>query len=415
MTSSGRGGGRPARGPRPVRDPYGLLPAGTPVAAILSIVGLLLIALATVSLANGDLPLAPGGGGPDGSSDPGIVTRTPTPSNVIVIPDDPLADVPGTIVYVKAGNVWLQSGRTVRQLTTGGRDSMPSFSPDGEAVVFVRTRQVDGYWTVDGVGKDYKLDVPSIMSVPAAGGDATRILDGIVDPSGRRKWQGWIRQPVMSPDGKTIAMATDLPDPTTSDVVLKLYTLRTNKIANLGLSQQMPLGHQDPAWRPDGARLLYVRNDRDGAKGAPRIYSYNPSTKKTAPVTAPGYLHPSWSPDGRYIAATKTSAFGTDVVILNAATGAELLRLTTDGDSWAPTWSPRGDQVAFLHVTGQVVDLRLAQLEGAAPAWTVKETIDITTSAGLDSLSRPDWFIPADELPASPPPSGSPGASPSGS
>ena len=197
--------------------------------------------------------------------------------------------------------------------------------------------------------------------------------------------------------------------------MLKLYTLRTNKIANLGLSQQMPLGHQDPAWRPDGARLLYVRNDRDGAKGAPRIYSYNPSTKKTAPVTAPGYLHPSWSPDGRYIAATKTSAFGTDVVILNAATGAELLRLTTDGDSWAPTWSPRGDQVAFLHVTGQVVDLRLAQLEGAAPAWTVKETIDITTSAGLDSLSRPDWFIPADELPASPPPSGSPGASPSGS
>jgi Tol biopolymer transport system component len=415
MTRSSRDGGRPAAKPRPVRDPYGLLPAGTPVAAILSIVGLLVIALATVSLANGDLPLAPGDGGPDGSGDPGIVTRTPTPSNVIVIPDDPLAEVPGTIVYVKAGNVWLQSGRTARQLTSSGRDAMPSFSPDGATVFFVRTRQVDGYWTVDGVGKTYKLDIPSIMRVPTAGGDATRIMDGIVDPSGRLKWQGWIRQPVMSPDGRTIAMATDLPDPTRSDVVLKLYNVRNERIIDLGLSQQAPLGHQDPAWRPDGARLLYVRNDREGAKGAPRIYSYNPSTKKTTPVTAAGYLHPSWSPDGRYIAATKTSAFGTDIVLINAATGAELLRLTSDGDSWAPTWSPRGDQVAWLHVTGQVVDLRLVQLEGTAPTWTAAGPIDVTASAGLDSVSRPDWFIPADEFPASPAPSGSPAASPSGS
>jgi len=409
MTRSSRPGGRPAK-PRPVRDPYGVLPAGTPLAAVLSVVGLLLIAIATMSLASGDLPLAGGGTGPDPSGDGGVVTKTPTPPDVVVVPDDPLADVPGTIVYVKDGNVWLQSGRAARQLTRGGRDSMPSFAADGQSVYFVRTRSAEGYWSVDGGGRTYKLDIPSIMQVPLAGGDATRILDGIVDPAGRAKWQGWIRQPVVSPDGKTIAMASDLPDPTTSDVVLKLLTLRNGRITDPGLSQQAPLGHQDPAWRPDGALLLYVRNDRDGAKGAPRIYRYNPATKKSAAVTAPGYLHPSWSPDGRYIAATKTSPFGTDVVILDAATGAERLRLTNDGDSWAPTWSPRGDQVAWLHVSGQVVDLRLVQLEGTAPAWTAKEPIDITTNAGLESVSRPDWFIPADELPT-PAPTAAPSAS----
>jgi Tol biopolymer transport system component len=117
-------------------------------------------------------------------------------------------------------------------------------------------------------------------------------------------------------------------------------------------------------------------------------------------MTAPGYLHPAWSPNGKYIAATKTSSFGTDVVILDVATGAELLKVTDDGDSWGPAWSPAGDQVVFLHVSGQVVDLRLVQLEGSAPAWTVAKTVDLTTNAGLDSVSRPHWFVPTDQMPA---------------
>jgi Tol biopolymer transport system component len=235
------------------------------------------------------------------------------------------------------------------------------------------------------------------------------VLDGLVDPPGSLKWMGFIREPVLAPDGRTLAMASDLPDPTSSDIVVKTYDLKTKKITDLHLSQVAPLGHQDPAWRPDGLRLAYVRNDRDGAKGVPRVYLYNPATKKATPITGPGYLHPSWSPDGRYLAVTRTSAFGTDVAILDARTGAELLRLTDDGDSWAPAWSPKGDKIAFLHVADQVVDLRMVRLEGSAPTWTVKDTIDLTTLAGLDGISRPGWFIPADQLPA---PTAAPTAAP---
>ena len=36
----------------------------------------------------------------------------------------------------------------------------------------------------------------------------------------------------------------------------------------------------------------------------------------------------------------------------------------------------------------------MAQLEGTAPDWTVKETLDLTTAAGLDGVSRPDWYVP---------------------
>ena len=121
-------------------------------------------------------------------------------------------------------------------------------------------------------------------------------------------------------------------------------------------------------------------------------------------VTGPGYLEPSYSPDGAYIAATRTSSFGNDVVILDAAHGRELLRVTTDGASWAPAWSPAGDAIAFLHIEGQIVDLRLAKLAGSGPGWTVGDTVDLTQVSGLDGASRPGWYIPPSELPATPQP-----------
>jgi len=366
------------------------------MAPALSVVGLLLVGWLTLGVLNGSIPFV-GGSGAAG----GISNRTAAPSNVVVVPE---VSFPGAIVYAKAGNLWVQQGRDVRQLTSGGRDSMPSWAPDGHSIYFVRTTEEQGLWPAQGTDRHYRMDVPALMRVRADGSsDPEVLLTGRIKRD-TRSWFYWIRQPVLSADGRTIAMISDGPDPTESDAVLQFYDLSTDERSVPDIPENVPLGHQDPSWRADGKFLLYVRNGRSGSRGAPVVYRWDVAKGTATPLTGPGYLEPTYSPDGKYVAATKTSAFGNDVVVLDAAHGRELLRVTDDGRSWAPVWSPAGDAIAFLHIEGLIVDLKMASLAGAAPGWTVGETVDLTQVSGLDGGSRPDWYVAPEDLPATPEP-----------
>ncbi len=400
--------------PRPPRagDPYGIGPISTAAAPLLSIVGLLLVGIVTLNLLNGDVPFGIGGPSENGGNGNGA-GRTAAPSGVVVVPEE--ATFQGAIVYAKTGNIWVQTNDDVKQVTSHGGDSMPSWSADGEWIIFIRSNVERGYWPLRGSNRWYDIVVPNLMRVRADGGaDPERLATGSVK-DGKLEWSAWMRQPVLSPNGKTIALVTDAPNPGDGSVVLKFFNVETKKLRAAGVRVNGVLGHQDPEWRRDGKFLLYTQNGRDGARGAPLIMRYDVSTKKAGTLTAPGYMQPSYSPDGRFVAATRTTALGTDVVILDARNGRQIFRLTDDGASFAPSWSPAGDGIAFLHIVGRTVDLRLAVLEGAAPTWTVKETVNLTEVSGLDAGSRPDWFIPVELLPTPAPtvaPSGSPSAAP---
>jgi dipeptidyl aminopeptidase/acylaminoacyl peptidase len=404
-TDPGRRAGTP-------RDPYGLRPRQAPLGPLLAFGGLVLVAVLTMSAITGQLPTVPTGGGGDGGVSGGA---TPAPSNVVVVPKDPRAEVPGTIAYAKQGSIWIQSGTTATQLTTGGDDSMPAFTADGRWIYFIRTVDDVGLWPAQGRNSYYTLTYPVLMRVAPTGGKPETVVSGRYK-KGNLSWFSWLRQPTPNPSNpEQLAVVSDQPDPTKGDVVLQLLDVSAEKpvftVAE-GTKETPPLGHQDPAWYPTGNALLYVRNARDGRRAAPTIWRYDPVRKRTSQMTGPGYLSPSFSPDGRFVAATKTSSFGTDVVVLDAKTGGEVLRVTDDGGSFSPAWSPQGDAIAFLHVVGQVVDLRETTLttNGAVPA--LGETIDLTQVSGLDATSRPSWYIPASELPT---PAPSPSASGSGS
>jgi hypothetical protein len=403
-----------SRGPRAASDPYGIGPSRTLIAPVAATVGLVVIALITLALFTGSVPVPTGGSGPGGGGNNGGAVgpiRTPAPSNVVIV--DPRTNIPGTLVYVKQGNLWTQTGNKAVQITTSGRGSMPSWSPDGQWIYYIESVHDQGFFPGGGDGPNsYSMDYPVLTRVHPDGTGAEKLLSGRFK-EGPYTWFFWIRQPRVAPDGRTVAIASDGPDPTKSDVVLQIYDAKTDKTRRLSLPENPPLGHQDPAWRPDGKLLLYVKNGRDGTRGAPTIYRYDPATKRNVALSAPGYMQPSWSPDGRWVAVTKTSTIGTDVAIIDARNGSEVLRLTRDGQSFAPVWSPKGDTIAYMHIDGLIVDLKMIGLSGTAPAWTAEQLPDVTQYSGLDGGSGASWYIPPDQLP--PPPSNAPAASPSGS
>jgi Tol biopolymer transport system component len=381
-----------------------------------AVVGLIFVAWISLSLLSGNLPWKVRTG-PGSSLGP---PKTPTPSNIVVVPSTPPEDkLAGSIIYAKAGNIWIQDATGARQVTSAGGDnidSMPSFTADGRWIVYIETRtQVVTYTPPGGTPTHYTATYPILYEIHPDGSGRVKLTDGLFTSS-RGTWFYWLRQPVMSPDGKTIALFSDGPNPDfyTSEVVLQFFDVKTGRLTSAGAPSLFPFGHQDAAWSPDGLTLLYVKNGRDGTRGAPQINKLDWKTKKIRAVTGPGYNAPQWSPDGKYIVATKTSSIGTDVVILDARTGNEIARITDDAKSWAGIWSPAGDAIAYLHIEGGVTDLQMVKLTGTPGRWTVGDPIALTDAAGLDGASHPDWFIPADQLPApTPSPTPSAAASPS--
>ncbi len=119
----------------------------------------------------------------------------------------------------------------------------------------------------------------------------------------------------------------------------------------------MTFGACQPAWSPDGARLVFVSpcSERQNQYPGANLYIINADGSGLIPLEtgADGNFSPAWSPDGAHIAFTSLRDGSRQIYVLNL-TNNQVARLTgSSGDvrlpdwSMQPAWSPSGTQIVF--------------------------------------------------------------------
>jgi len=295
--------------------------------------------------------------------------------------------VDGTIAFGRGGSIWSVSGTVLRQLTTSTTDAELAWSTDGVWLYAVRHRtEVGGRLLASGSVKKYDLKVPTLLRLSAYGGNEEVIFDGLILGSRPAlNWSGFMYGPALASDGR-IAVATDYRGRTLgTDVVVRILSSDGSAISTPSLPHIAPFGHQDPVWSPDGSALYIAK-------------------KSTTRIGEKGLVQPAISPDGRWIAATRISTRGTDVVIMNAVTAEVVLEMTRTGKSWAPAWSPNGAQLAYLSANGSQASLNLASFSVAPSGIPNPPVIVSPLRDPVDPNVRPAWgslnTAPVTESPA---------------
>lgn len=357
---------------------------------------------------------------PDDTSAP--TGPTPAPTAFATPPPNEQASVAGTLLYTRGGDIWQVQGTTSSRLVDSGDGDalMPAWSPDGRTIYYVQRTVQRGKTPPWGKNTSRANAIThaatDIMSVRADGNGRKRRFASM-HREGQGSWSTVAVQPAVSADGRSLVLVSDLGYVPVADydfgpVLLASISTTGRNLRSLGVDSargvyNKPIGHNDPDLSPNGRRLAFTYDARGGGQGQgmPRIGIVRYPVRNSKPSLSPrgrALANPDWSPDGKYLAAERVTPDKRDIVIIDPDTWAEVARLTKDGRSFAPVWSPNGDQIAYLHLDGLKVDVRIMTLEHGATGPTLKLDQAVTVDGDVDPESAPAWFIPEDQRTVAP-------------
>ena len=148
-----------------------------------------------------------------------------------------------------------------------------------------------------------------------------------------------------------------------------------------GTSRRLEIGlgrSWGPVFAPDGTRLAFQTQSADATPTELWVANADGSDARSISggVVPTGNWGFTWSPDSRRIAYASDAGDGHPALYVAAADGSGVTRITkADGaDRTYPTWSPRGDLIAYRQVPATQDEARLAVIspEGRGERWLVR-------------------------------------------